>query len=165
MQRLPRQQHHVVGDVDHIRDRALAGCHQARLQPQGARTELDLVEDPRCEARTQLLGGLDGDGGAFWIARLAGIGLPRRRLQRRARRSVELARDPVDPEAVRAVGRYLEDEDVGRDRKDARERSASVQVVLLQHDDLAVGRADRQLVLGEDHSARVNAPHAAVLER
>ena len=33
---LPGQQHHVVGDVDDVRDRPLAGGHQPRLQPRRA---------------------------------------------------------------------------------------------------------------------------------
>ena len=36
VQRLAGEQHHVVGDVDDVRDRALAGGHQPRLQPQRA---------------------------------------------------------------------------------------------------------------------------------
>ena len=36
VQRLAGEQHHVVGDVDDVVDRALAGGHQARLQPRAA---------------------------------------------------------------------------------------------------------------------------------
>ena len=60
VQRLPGQQHHVVGDVDHVRDRPLAGGHQPRLQPRRARPDLHVLEHARGEARAQL-GALDGD--------------------------------------------------------------------------------------------------------
>ena len=54
VQRLPGQQHHVVGDVDDVRDRALPGGHQPRLQPQRARSDLDVLEHARGEARAQV---------------------------------------------------------------------------------------------------------------
>ena len=60
VQRLPGEQHHVVGDVDDVRDRALAGGHQPRLQPQRARSDLDVLEHARGEARAQV-GTLDDD--------------------------------------------------------------------------------------------------------
>ena len=60
VQRLPGQQHHVVGDVDDVRDRALPGRHQPRLQPQRARPDASRPEHPRGEAPAQL-GALDVD--------------------------------------------------------------------------------------------------------
>ena len=46
--RLAEQQHHVVRDVDDVADRALAGRHQARLQPQRRRAR---PARPRTPAR------------------------------------------------------------------------------------------------------------------
>ena len=54
VQRLAGQQHHVVGDVDDVVDRALAGGHQARLQPRRRRADRDVLEQPRGEARAQV---------------------------------------------------------------------------------------------------------------
>ena len=58
--RLPGQQHHVVRDVDDVVDRALAGGHQARLQPGRRGADRDVRERPRGEARAEV-GRLDDD--------------------------------------------------------------------------------------------------------
>ena len=60
VQRAAGQQHHVVGDVDDVVDRALPGGHQARLQPRRRRADRHVLEDARGEARAQV-GGLDDD--------------------------------------------------------------------------------------------------------
>ena len=44
VQRLAGQQHHVVGDVDHVGDGALAGGHQARLQPRRRGPDAHVLE-------------------------------------------------------------------------------------------------------------------------
>ena len=79
-----------------------------------------------------------------------GIVGPRRRLERRAGRGVDLARDAVDAQAVRPVRRDLELEHVGGDRQDVGQRRAGHEVVVEHHDPVVVG-ADRDLVLGQDH--------------
>ena len=52
--RLAERQHHVVGDVDHVADRPLAGRHQARLQPQRRRAHLHVGEDAHAEPRAKV---------------------------------------------------------------------------------------------------------------
>src|SRR5213076_968752 len=54
MQRVAERQHHVVGDVDDVRDRAHPGREQARLQPERRRPDPDVAEKPADVARTGL---------------------------------------------------------------------------------------------------------------
>ena len=54
VQRLAREQHRVVGDVDDVVDRALAGGAQAGLQPRRRRADRHVLEQPGGEARAQL---------------------------------------------------------------------------------------------------------------
>ena len=70
VQRLRGEQHHVVGDVDDVVDRPLAGRHQPRLQPGGERPDLHVGEDARGEARAEL-GDLDRDRGVVGAPPLA----------------------------------------------------------------------------------------------
>src|SRR3712207_7404828 len=54
----------VVRDVDDVVDRALAGRHQARLEPGRRRADRHVLEEPRGEARAQLrLAHLDREAG------------------------------------------------------------------------------------------------------
>ena len=101
MQRAADQQHHVVGDVDDVGDRALPGRHQARLQPRRRRADRDVLEDARGEARAQV-GGLDDDLGALDRAGRPGSCAHGGAAERRAGGGVDLARDAVDRQAVRA---------------------------------------------------------------
>ena len=96
--------------------------------------------------------------------RCSGIVLPRRLREPGAGRGVHLARDAVDAEAVRPVGRDLELEHLGRDRQHAGQRLPDLQAVVLEHDRLVVVGADRQLVLGEDHPVRRDAAQLRLLE-
>ncbi len=110
VQRLRGQQHHVVGDVDDVVDRALAGRRQPGLQPRRRGADLDVGEDARGEARAEV-GDLDGDRGVVLdLAVAVGVGVlvPRRGAERRRRDRVDLAGDPVDPEAVDPVRGHLE---------------------------------------------------------
>ena len=62
--RLAAAQHHVVRDVDDVRDRSLAGGHQARLQPRRRLGQRDVLVQPRGEARAQLdVADLDREAG------------------------------------------------------------------------------------------------------
>ena len=55
VQRAAEVVHHVVRDVDDVRDRAHAGRLQARLEPQRRRADRDVLEDARREARAEVL--------------------------------------------------------------------------------------------------------------
>ena len=46
VQRVAEREHHVVGDVDHVRDRPHAGSEQARLQPRGRLADQHVAEEP-----------------------------------------------------------------------------------------------------------------------
>ena len=70
---------------------------------------------------------------------------------------MHLARDAIDPQTVRAVGRDLQDQYVGCDRQHVLERRARLRAVRLQHQDPLVIGADRELVLGQDHAVRGDA--------
>ena len=103
VQRLARQQHHVVGDVDHVADRAHSGGRQSRLEPQRRRADADVFERTQREARAQL-GAVDVDADA--LDRFAGrvrIARPRRLGERRAGDRMDLACDAVD---ARQSGRF-----------------------------------------------------------
>ena len=160
--RLAGEQHHVVRDVDDVVDRALAAGHEARLQPRRRRAELDVVERAGGEARAEV-GRLDDDLHADIALPRARVLGPRRRRQRRAGRRMRLARDAVDGQAVRPVGRDLELEHVGRDRQHAGERDRRSQPVV-EHHRARVVHADAELVLGEDHPVGLLAAQLGLLE-
>ncbi len=162
VQRLPGLEHRVVGDVDDVRDRALAGCHQAGLQPGRRGADADILEHARGEARAELREDLDGGllDGAF----AAGVRFPGRCGQRRTRGGVDLARHPVDAEAVGPVGRDLEQQHVGRERDHLLERRPWRRAAVEHQDALVVG-ADRELVLGQDHPLRFDASEVRGGER
>ena len=82
--RLPGEQHHVVRDVDDVVDRALAGGHQARLEPQRRRADRHVLEEPGGEARAQV--------GRLHVDREAGDRVARRVRVRRPRRRARAAR-------------------------------------------------------------------------
>ncbi len=154
MQRLARQQHRVVGDVDDVVDRTLPGGHQPRLQPGRRRTDLDVLEYARGEARAQL-GALDDHLGAVEPPVATLVLEPRLGRERRGGRRVQLARDAVHAETVGAVGRDLELDHVGLDRQDVGERRAGgelrVELQPVEHHDPLPSGADLQLALGQDH--------------
>ena len=93
-------------------------ARQARLQPRRRRADRHVLEGAGGEARAQV-GALDADLDARRCPSPAGCGSsrPRRRREVGAGGGVDLAGDPVDAEAVGAVGRDLELEDVGGDRQ------------------------------------------------
>ena len=97
------------------------------------------------------------------VAGAAGVLGPRRRGQRRVRDRVDLARDAVDAQAVRPVRRDLELEHVRGDRQRVGQRRARGQILRQDHDPVVLG-ADRDLVLGQDHPARLLAAQLGLLE-
>ena len=56
VERLAGGEHHVVGDVDDVRDRALAGGHQALLEPQRRRARSVTSSNTRAVKRRQISG-------------------------------------------------------------------------------------------------------------
>ena len=93
------------------------------------------------DTKSQPWAALDGDAsdaGPEIDVRLAGIGRPRRRAERCARGCVDLARDAVDTQAVRAVGRDLEHEHVGGDGQHVGQRRARRQPVALARQHLGL---------------------------
>ena len=72
VQRLAGQQHRVVGDVDHVVDRALPCGDQTRPQPQRRGRDRDIVEDARGKAAAQVRA-LDADLRALQRPLRAGI--------------------------------------------------------------------------------------------
>ena len=129
VQRLRREQHHVVGDVDDVVDRPLARRGEPRLQPRRRGAKRHLGEHPGGEARTELRN-LDGDRRVVRRLALAGglgILLPRRLGQWSAAERVHLPRHPVDAEAIHPVRVDLELEDGLGNRQDLGKRSTGRQ--------------------------------------
>ena len=156
MQRLAGAEHHVVGDVHHVRDRALPGRHQALLEPGRRGPELYVFEHARGEAKADLGVDLDRDvvGGGVGAARL-GVRAGGIRGQRRGRDGVQVARDSVDGHRVRPVGGDLELEHLVGDRQVIGQRCAGLKRIG-EHHDAVVVLPDSKLVLGEDHAARLD---------
>ncbi len=165
MERLSGREHHVVGDVDDVRDRALAGRHQPLLQPQGRGTDLHILEDARGEAQADLR--VDLDRGVV-VDRVAsaglGVGLGRVLGQRCAGHRMQISRDPVDAHDVRPVGRYLELQHLVGYRQVIGERRADREALREHHDPVMV-LADADLVLGEDHPGRRHPAQLGLAER
>ena len=164
MQRLACQQHRVVGDIDHVVDRALPRGDQTRPQPQRRGRDRDVVEDARGEAAAQVRA-LDEDLRALQRPLRAGVLRPGRRRQRRPGGRVQLAGHPVDAEAVGPVGGHLELEQVGGDRQQLSQRSAGaghrsgtvwsgVERHVVEHEDAGAVEGESQLALGKDHPLR-----------
>ncbi len=160
--RLAGGQHHVVRDVDDVVDRPHAGRGEPRLEPLRRRADVDVLEQPRGEARAQV-GDLHLDLHAGHLAGRARIVAPGRRRQRRPAERVHLARDAVDRQAVGPVRRDLQLEHVGGDRQHVGERRADDQSGVEHHDPVVVG-ADGHLVLGQDHPVGLDAAELRALE-
>ena len=102
-------EHHVVGDVDYVADRALPSRRKPCLQPDRRRADSYVFEDASREARAEsdvfdryrYAGGLLIERGGSRV-----IG-PWRRAQRGSSRGVDFARDPVEAAAVAAVRRHF----------------------------------------------------------
>ena len=163
VQRLPGQQHHVVRDVDDVVDRPLPRRRQARLEPQRRRADRDVLEHARGEPRAEVRRLHLDRHGQIAVGR-ARVGRPGRLGERRAGGGVDLARDAVETELVRPVGRGLEVEHLGPERQDLLQRLPRPQPVGLQDHDPGVVGADLELVLGEDHPLGDLAAQLGLLE-
>ena len=161
VQRVPEPEHHVVGDVDDVRDRPHAGREQPRLQPDRRRCDRDVLEQSRDVARAAgEVVDLHLDRGLRQRDRLAA----RLRRERQVVQRRHFARDPVDREQVGPVARRLEDHDRLAQRQHLVQRRAGLGAVGEQHDPGVVG-AEVDLVLGQDHPVGDLAAHLPALER
>ena len=157
MQGLAHGEHHVVGDVDHVRDRPLARGREPLLEPQRRWPDLHVLEHPRGEAQADL--GIDLDRRVVLgpvVAQRVGLGRAGVLGQQGPGDGVDLAGDSVDGHRVGPVGGYLELEHLVCDGKVVGERLPDRQPVG-QHDDARVVLSYPELVLGEDHPARPDA--------
>ena len=153
VQRLPGQEHHVVGDVHDVVDRPLAGRGQAGLQPCGRLADRDVLQHPRGEAGAQLRA-LHVDVHTVHRSRRSGVRRPGLGCEHGSRGGVQLAGDPVDAEAVRPVGGDLQLEHLHRDGESVRERRSGGwrAVDLVEDEDALAARSDLKLALAEDHA-------------
>ena len=161
VQRAAEREHHVVGDVDRVRDRPLAGGRQPRLHPLGRGADPRVVEEPADVARA--------------ARRVVHAHLYRLRVDRAVRLAAghrlqlgvedgrDLAGDPVDREQVGAVEARLRLDHLLAERQDFGQRRAGVDR-LAEHDDPRVVGADLELALGEDHPVRHDAAELRLLE-
>ena len=122
VERLGSGQHHVVGDVDDVRDRALAGGRQALLEPDGRLPHLHALEHAPGEPQADVgVGDLDryalsGPGLDVALGRVFGQG--------RAGQRVQVAGHAVYTQRVGAVGVDLELEDLVGDGQVVGQRGA-----------------------------------------
>ena len=161
VQRAAECEHHVVRHVDDVRDRADAGCTEARLEPERRLADLDVAEQAADVARAAV------EIIDAYVDLLVAVA---RRLVRRKRNELgseergDLARDAVDGEQIRAVPRRLDVQHLFDEGQDVRERCAGSERVGEQHDPVVIG-AEIDLVLGEDHPLRHLTAQLAPLER
>ena len=152
VERLRGQQHHVVGDVDDVGDRALPGGHQPGLEPGRRRAHVDIGEDARGEPGAEV-GHLDLDrgvvGGLPVSGRLGVLG-PGRWRQLGAGDRMNLACNPVDPEAVDPVRVQVQLEHSLGDRQHIRQRRAG-SGAFVENDDPIRVLADLELSLTQHH--------------
>ena len=100
-------EHHVVGDVDQCRDAALTATCQAIDHPcRRLGLRVHVAYDATRESATQIMG-LNVDGQALRVGH--GATGNDRREQRRTGQCGHFARNAVDTQAVRKIGRELED--------------------------------------------------------
>ena len=166
VQRLAGQQHHVVGDVDDVVDRPLAGGDQAGLEPERRWADRDVDERARREPRTEI-GNVHPhrcDLGDVAVAGRLRIGRPGRTRQLGAAQCMDLARHPEDAEAIGAVGCDLELEHLLGDREKVSERRAGGRLDAVQHGDSVAVLAELHLGLGEDHPRRLDAAQLGLAE-
>ena len=154
VQRLPRLEHHVVGDVDDVADRPLPGEQQAPLQPPGRRRDGGALEQRGGEARVEL-GIADVDLDPAGQRRAFSLDLGRGRPQHGPGQRRDLARHAQDAGVAHHVGRDVDVEDavagvVGQRRAGGRR-------VGVEDDNALVPVGDAQLLLGADHRPRLDA--------
>ncbi len=181
VQRLAGEEHRVVGYVNHVVDRALPRRAEARLRPRRRLGDGHVLEHPRGEARAEVgTAHLDLRGGRAtardWERPLAAEVLaPWRRGKRSAGGGVQLARDPVHPQAVWAVGSHLQLDHLRGDRQHLLERSARGELTVAQHlvqyedalDPIPTGgwaRINPELLLRADHPLRDHAAQLGALD-
>ncbi|GBD46106.1 hypothetical protein HRbin41_00925 [bacterium HR41] len=110
VQRLPEQQHHVVGDIDDVVDRPHAAGQKPLAKPKRRRTDRHVLEDAGGETQA---GGVFAHGHARYRARpfelAVGDRLPtqRRVVERRAPERVNLTRHAEHTKTVGTVRRDL----------------------------------------------------------
>ncbi len=160
VERAAEREHHVVGHVDDVRDRAHAGAEQARLEPRRGLADRHVAEEPPDVARAALEV-LDADvdrlvAGALGLAARRG-----REVDVEQRR--HLTGDAVDARQVGPVVARLDLEHGVRERQDVGERRARLERGVEEHDPRVV-RAELDLVLREDHPVRQLAAHLPLLE-
>ena len=161
MQRAAECEHHVVRDVDDVRNRTHPGREQPRLQPRWRLAHLHVTEEAPDVTRAALEI-LDTD-----VERLvySALGVEaRHRCELGARQHRHLASDSVDGHQVGPVEEGLDLEDVLTDRQHVGERRARLEVVG-EHHDPGVIATELQLALREDHPVGDLASQLALLDR
>ena len=159
VERVPEREHHVVGDVDDVRDRAHPRGEQARLEPDRRLPERHVAEEPADVARAALEV-LDRDVDGLLCGLLGILAGHCRQLE--AVERGHLAGDPVDREQVRPVAGRLDEQHVVDERQDVPKRRP--RLGLGQHHDPRVVGAELDLVLGEDHPVGELAAHLPLFE-
>ena len=153
VKRLGGHQHHVVGDVDDVRDRPHPGGDQPSLEPGRGGRDTDALEGADGEPRAQIRD-LDvhrrdlGDRPRTGRGDL--LGRPRRRRELGTGDRVQLARDPVDTHAIDPVRIQVELQHGLGDRQHLLQPRPGVGIGVEHHDPVVV-LAELELALGEDH--------------
>ena len=153
--------HHVVRDVDDVRDRAHVREVEPRAEPLWRRTDRDVAEHSADVARAALeIFDPDVDRLLVDDGRILGLGEAQLAVEERR----HLARDSHHREEVDAIRRGRDVEDPIPDRQHVDERRAGLDPAG-EHHDPGVVVAETDLVLGEDHSPRCLAAKLALVER
>ncbi len=161
VQRAAEREHHVVRDVDDVRDRAHAGAQEPRLEPGRRLTHLHVPEEAPDVTRAAVeVVDADLQRLVAGASRIPARGRP----QLGPCQSRHLACDPVDRRQVGPVVERLDLEHVVSQRQHVRQRGARLERVRQQHD-AAVVLAELELALGEDHPLRDLAAQLAALDR
>ncbi len=160
VQRIAEREHGVIRHVDDVGDRPHAGIRQPCAQPRRRRADARAAKEPPHVARAALeILHPDVD---HLVAGDAGIAAGRRRKLEVVDRG-HLARDAVHGHEVGAVAGGLDEENVLDERERIGERRAGLPLLGKNHDPRVV-RAERDLVLGEDHPVRQLAAELGRLE-
>ena len=161
VQGLARKEHHIVGDVDDVVDRAGTGSSHAAGQPVGAGADLDVLHDAGRIAAAHL-GIIDGD--VHEVCHLLGrLVLDGRQLDVGVlvEDGRDLGRHAGHGQAVGAVGGHLAVDHGVADAVPVHEIHAHRRVLRQDHDTGVVG-GDAQLAGGAVHAVGL---HAAQLAR
>ena len=146
VERAAEREHHVVRDVDDVRDRPHPGAEQPRLQPARRIADGDVAEQPADVARAALQV-VDADVDLL-VRRDSAGAVPGHGRERHVQQGRDLAGDAVDGRQIGPVVAGLDLQHRVDERQHVGERRPRLVAAVEQHDPAVVG-AELDLVLGD----------------